>query len=80
MFKIKKWQCFLSISHSQSTNLWECLSLDSISLVVVVVVSNKPFQRLELHQFRDEIISLTSSLCKYVDRVAGNEMGSKLIN
>ena len=35
--------------------------LDSISLVVVIVVSNKPSQRLDLHRFKDEIISLMSS-------------------
>lgn len=45
--------------------------MDSISLAVVIVVSNKPVQRLEWHQLRAGIINVTSSLYVHVDRVAG---------
>ena len=74
-FRIKDDSVFLQYLTNKAPTSGSVYPLDSISLVVVIVVSSKPFQRLELHPLRDEIISLKSSLYVIVDAVAGNKMG-----
>lgn len=54
--------------------------MDSVSLAVVIVVSNKPVHRLEWHQLRAEIINVTSSLLCTCGQSGGHWMGSKLPN
>lgn len=70
---------FLQYLRSKAPACGSVCQVDSISLAVVIVVSNKPVQRLEWHQVRDEIINVTNSLCAHVES-GRNWMGSKLIN
>lgn len=74
-YKIKDDSVFLQYLTNKAPTSGSVCPLDSMSLVVVIVVCSKPFQRLDFHQFRDEKMSLMSSLYVNMDTVAGSEMG-----